>query len=223
MRLASRFRPCLTFHGLGEPPLHATQAEQDVWVRADTFEAIIDCVREWDPLITFDDGNATDYTVGLPVVLSRRLECISFVVASWIGEQGYLSRDVLREMTAAGVRIGSHGMDHRNWRSASPDSLKREIVHARRVIEGAAGSAVTEAAIPYGQYDARVLASLREAGYRHVYTSDGSVAREGTWIVPRYSVKSTDTPESIRRVVCGQNILAATMSSFKQKLKQWRP
>ena len=76
-----------------------------------------------------------------------------------------------------------------------------ELVEARERISAVVGQPVDRAALPLGQYDRRVLARLRAAGYREVCTSDRRPARSGAWLQPRYSVTDTDTIDSLKTSV----------------------
>ena len=57
------------------------------------------------------------------------------------------------------------------------------------------------AACPFGEYDRNVLNSLRQAGYRRVFTSDGGTASETRWLQARTTLTRTMTVESITRLI----------------------
>ena len=73
----------------------------------------------------------------------------------------------------AGMRVGSHGWAHRDWRRIDPGLRSQEFVDARRVLAELIGSAVSRVAIPFGSYDRHVLRHLRRTGVTRVFTSDG--------------------------------------------------
>ena len=104
----------LTFHGIGEPPRALDPGEENVWVAHDRFVALLDSVagRE-DVRITFDDGNASDVEQALPALVDRELDATFFVVAGRLGEPTFLDATGVRELAAAGMGIGCHGMRHR--------------------------------------------------------------------------------------------------------------
>ena len=74
----------------------------------------------------------------------------------------------------------------------------RRLDEARGRLGAVAGTPVDEAALPLGRYDRRVLAALRSRGYRAVHTSDRRRARAGAWLQPRFSVRRTDTVDTVR-------------------------
>lgn len=75
----------------------------------------------------------------------------------------------LREMHAAGMEIGSHGVDHRMLAKLSPQAMRDEVAGSKQAIESALGAPVTAMSYPVGGRDAyneAVMAAAREAGYR---------------------------------------------------------
>jgi peptidoglycan/xylan/chitin deacetylase (PgdA/CDA1 family) len=179
----------LTFHGLGEQtPQDATAAERKVWVPIEWFEAIVGALPRQGVTLAFDDGNASDAEHALEVLTRLGRSARFFVLAERVGTPGYLTESQLGELLAAGMRIGSHGLRHRDWRTLSDDELEDELRGSRRSLEGLLGIEVDEAACPFGSYDRRVLHGLREAGYRKVYNSDGGSARVGAWMAPRNTI-----------------------------------
>ncbi|GAB2185262.1 polysaccharide deacetylase family protein [Roseibium sp. LAB1] len=145
--------------------------------------------------VTFDDGNLSDFEIGLPALVEAGRSARFFVLAGRIGAQGYLSADQMRQILAAGSSIGCHGFDHVDWRTLDTDGFQREIVDARRKIEDVAGQEVSEAAIPFGAFNSRVLHELKAAGYRRVFTSTSGLAYDDAWFSPRWSVTDSFDPD----------------------------
>jgi peptidoglycan/xylan/chitin deacetylase (PgdA/CDA1 family) len=193
----------LSFHGVGTPPGPPREpGEHEYWVDRDAFLSLLDEVRGRDDVrLSFDDGNASDVEVALPALVERGMTADFFVVAGRLGTPGNLDAAGVRALLAAGMRIGTHGMDHRSWRGLDDDELAVELVEARHAIAEAAGSAVVAAALPLGQYDRTVLAALRKHDYQVVYSSDARRARAGAWFQPRYSVRAGDTPRTVQDTV----------------------
>jgi peptidoglycan/xylan/chitin deacetylase (PgdA/CDA1 family) len=178
----------LTFHGLGKPPARATQAERDVWVDVDWFEAIVDALPATGVGLAFDDGNASDIEHALEVLLQRGRNARFFILAGKLDAEGYLSAEDVRKLHAVGMGIGSHGLHHRDWRTLTESELDEELVVSRRTLGEVLGSDVAEAACPFGSYDRRVLRALRGAGYRRVYNSDDGTGPADSWLTPRTTV-----------------------------------
>jgi peptidoglycan/xylan/chitin deacetylase (PgdA/CDA1 family) len=181
----------VTFHGIGEPERELTPGERDVWITQSQFTGLLDAVRDRpDVSLSFDDGNISDLRCALPQLRRRGLRATFFVVAGRFGQPGFLSESDVRQLAAAGMRIGCHGMVHRSWRGLDPHDQREEMLVARQMLEEVVGDAVDEAACPFGAYDRRVLQALRAYGYHRVYTSDGGTSGSESWLQARTSVHS---------------------------------
>jgi peptidoglycan/xylan/chitin deacetylase (PgdA/CDA1 family) len=214
----------LTFHGIGDRPRPLEAGEAAVWVSRARWLSILDSVTErHDVRITFDDGNKSDIVHALPALSERRLSATFFVVAGRLGEHGFLDRDDVRELAAAGMRIGSHGMRHRRWRGLDESALSEELIQAKAVLEELVERPVTEAACPFGAYDRRVLRTLRRNGYRCVYTSDGGTAGADKFVQARNSVRADDDPDLLSKIVSlDRRPHRAAPRRLKLAVKRWR-
>jgi len=159
--------------------------------------------------ITFDDGNVSDAMIALPELAKRGLSAGFFICSNRIGAAHYLDREALSDLLAAGMEIGTHGKDHRNWRGLDESGLNAELGEARCRIEDACGVAVTKAAIPLGSYDRCLLKRLRREQFECVYTSDRGLAQPGAWLKPRDTVDSTWSEKDMKQVLSGKPLLKA--------------
>jgi peptidoglycan/xylan/chitin deacetylase (PgdA/CDA1 family) len=179
----------ITVHGVGDPVRTLDPGEDATWVTVEQLERALDAAAGRDDVcITFDDGNASDLEIGLPRLVERGLKAHFFVLAGEFGKPGRLDADGVRELVRAGMSVGSHGWAHRDWRKLTDAEAQQEMVEANQVIGEVTGEPVTAVAIPFGSYDRVVLARLRRAGVRLVYTSDGGTARRGQWLQARNSL-----------------------------------
>jgi peptidoglycan/xylan/chitin deacetylase (PgdA/CDA1 family) len=181
----------LTFHGLGAPPNSVPDSERHVWIPADWFESIVDALPRADVSLTFDDGNVSDIESALPALRKREMTARFFPLTGRIGSAGYLSADDIVELSAAGMKIGSHGLHHRDWRELTEAELHDELVASRGMLADLANADITEAACPFGSYDRRVLRALRASGYERVFTSDGGTHATGSWLCSRTTVSKS--------------------------------
>jgi peptidoglycan/xylan/chitin deacetylase (PgdA/CDA1 family) len=239
----------LEFHGIGEPRRPFDGNEGDYWVSTPQFEAALDLVAEFrrkirghdrnrmhntkpcrhrvpesspEILLTFDDGNRSDYEVALPRLVERGLVGHFFVLSGRLDKPCSLGPREVREMAAAGMTIGLHGQDHVSWRDADEATLEREVAHARNALADAAQCEVADVAIPFGRYDGRVMRRLSKAGFRTVYTSDGGAARSGSWVKPRLAVKRSTTPDQLYAMLSGaEPIKTRALRGAKMLIKRW--
>jgi peptidoglycan/xylan/chitin deacetylase (PgdA/CDA1 family) len=221
MRQTDRWNVC--FHGIGSPGRTIEDDEARYWVGRDAYLRILDELATWPATtISFDDGNASDVEIGLPALAERGLSATFFVLAGRLDTSGSLSSDEVAALRRAGMRGGTHGMDHISWRSMPPGVRQRELVEARATIAAIVGE-VTEAALPRGQYDRTTLAWLRRLGYGTVHTSDRRPAVTGAWLQPRFSVTRDDTPETlVQAALVPRPVSERAVLELKGLVKRWR-
>ncbi|HSP44332.1 MAG TPA: polysaccharide deacetylase family protein [Luteolibacter sp.] len=195
----------LNFHGLGPVPRDIEAGEADCWLDTPHFESILDRVMEDDRiLLTFDDGNASDHGIALPALLRRGMKATFFVCSGRVGMPTFLKAGQIRELDGHGMAIGSHGVNHRPWRSLDDRLLQEEVAGSREALEKLLGSQVESAACPFGDYDRRVLRILKNAGYQSVFTSDGGGCDPAWWLKPRTTVRRSFTPAHLDRILSAE-------------------
>lgn len=197
-------------HGVGRPARRLDPGEDAAWVSIAQLEMVLDAaVGRPDVRLTFDDGNASDVELALPRLLERGLIAEFFVAAGLLGEPARLDGDGVRELSRAGMRVGSHGWAHRDWRRLTPAEVREEFVDAPRVLAELTGVPIVRHSIPFGSYDRHVLRRLRQVRADRAYTSDGGRARDGRWLQARNSLRNTLDAEWVRRVMLGAPSLPA--------------
>jgi peptidoglycan/xylan/chitin deacetylase (PgdA/CDA1 family) len=194
-----RHRVNLCFHGIGTPRRELEPGEDVYWIKVDLFLSILDDASTWPSVqLSFDDGNVSDFEIGLPALTERGLRADFFVLSDRLDRGGSLESGQVRELSERGMTIGSHGAAHRPWPGMDAATQEMEFVLARERLADVAAAPVDMAACPLGRYDRRVLWHLRRLGYQRVFTSDRRPAFTSAWLQPRYSVRHIDTPESLR-------------------------
>ena len=177
-------------------------------------EGCRDHVRRWQ---RFGSGTCP------PGIRDRGLTATFFVIAGRLGVPRFLDEAGVRALAAAGMEIGCHGMHHRRWRGLDQSALHEELVEAKAILEQTVEKAVTQAACPFGSYDRRVLRALRRCGYRHVFTSDGGLARPGDFLQARNSVGPHDAPGLLEQVSARDaGLSSAARRRAKLAIKRWR-
>ena len=124
-------------------------------------------------IVTFDDGFASNYELGFPVLRRNDQRATIFMTPDRSSGNfkafAHLDRPLedraLLEMSRHGIDIQSHGLTHRFLTELDDHELRREIEEPRRIIESVTGKSVRFMAIPGGDYDGRVRRAARESGY----------------------------------------------------------
>jgi peptidoglycan/xylan/chitin deacetylase (PgdA/CDA1 family) len=122
--------------------------------------------------ITFDDGNTSDFSHALPILLEREFHATFYICGNRVDAMGGLGRDMLMKMATAGMHIGSHAMTHRFLTALTGDEEREELRASRELLESIVDQPVDHFAPPGGRHDERTLRALRELGYVAVGNSE---------------------------------------------------
>ncbi|WP_410621814.1 polysaccharide deacetylase family protein [Amycolatopsis sp. cmx-8-4] len=191
-------------HGIGRPARQLEPGENERWVTVEQFDRILDAIEERaDVHLTFDDGNESDVEIALPRLVERGMTAEFFPLAGRLGQRGYLDRDALRDLARAGMEIGSHGWEPRDWRRLDDRHARRELTDAPKLLGDLCGRPVRRYSLPFGAYDRRVLDRLRQAGATRVYASDGGEASRDGWLQPRTELRHDLDQEWLDGVLAG--------------------
>lgn len=141
-------------------------------------------------VITFDDGDISNYELAFPILKELGLKAYFFIIASKIGLSGYLNWEQLKELNAAGMIIGSHGMTHKILVGINENGLDYEVRISKKILEDNLGIAIDYFSVPRGFYNENVIKQAKENKYKAVFTSNpkdqdgfkfGRIAIKGGW------------------------------------------
>ena len=120
-------------------------------------------------LLTFDDGNADNYTALFPLLKKYQAHALIFLITDKVGTEGHLSWEQIKEMQASGwVEFGSHSHTHRRLRSLPNEEIVQEVRESKRILEEKLGRPVDSFCYPFGAggFDKRVRPLILQAGYK---------------------------------------------------------
>lgn len=189
--------PILMYHGLHAGPrdrgvfdgvysVHPAEfARQLDWLVANGYRALRlrDAARAQDAravVITFDDGDVSNFEVALPLLRARGMCAEFFVTTAFIGRAGYLDEADLCALAAAGMGIESHGATHRYLDDLAGAEVAVELAASKRHLERIVGLPVRAIALPGGRGGARELEAALEIGYVDLLNSEPGVNRRRT-------------------------------------------
>lgn len=203
--------PTLVYHRIGYAPKNAGSVYESLTIEPSFFEKHLQYLKENNfetvkfsdvaeyfetgrPLpitegkkpvmINFDDGYKDFYTNAFPILQKYEMTGTVFVIVKSVGSGAYMNWDQIKEISAAGIEIGSHTMYHpvlTNSRKA-----KWEIEESKRVLEETLGVEITTFAYPSGKWNSYVENLVKEAGYRTArsFTTGDGITRENLFHVP---------------------------------------
>lgn len=126
--------------------------------------------------ITFDDGTV-DHSRAGDLLRDLGLKGAFFVIAGWVGQDGYLSREQIRRLANQGHRIGSHCVSHTPLTRLSPADADAELLDSKCILEDLIGQPVDWMAPPGGIYAPDILERAMAQGYRVFRTMEWGYAQ----------------------------------------------
>ena len=220
--------PVLMYHYLSVPPPGANIYRQDLSVSPELFAAHLDAMQQagyiaispYDllahltqgaalpdkpVLITFDDGYRDNYENAFPLLRERNMTAAFFVVTDFIDEQRpeYFTWDMLREMSAAGMSIESHGRNHVSLAGKDADYLIWQALGSLETIHYELGVRPRFVSYPAGEYDHNVTDIFHSAGYWAGFTTMQGATHnsDDLFQLRRVRVRGTTTPEELLRLL----------------------
>lgn len=180
--------PVLMYHGLHVDESDAGRFEPVYSVTPEAFASQLDWLREngyrsvrlddFQPgqdrqvVISFDDGDVSNFTVALPLLAERGMTAECFITSDFIGEPGMLTTQDVHALADAGIGVQSHGRSHRFLEDLDDDAMFAELRDSKARLEAASGQPVTGIAFPGGRGGSRERDVALQLGYRHVLGSE---------------------------------------------------
>ena len=175
--------PVLLYHRIGVSPINS-----QYYVPPEKFEAQMKLLHDWEytvipvatlvdaikkganlpprpVVITFDDGDISVYETAFPILQKYGLTGVVYIVGNYMGTDGYMTADQIKELVDAGWEVGSHSRSHRDLTKLEPAVQRVEIVDARKELQKATGSPVLTFAYPFGIMSPGVADYAHFAGY----------------------------------------------------------
>ena len=122
-------------------------------------------------VLTFDDGNRSDYVHATPLIVERGFSATFFVTGDRVGREDGLDAAMIRDMDARGMEIGAHGQTHRFLSTLDDREHRAELEEPKRILDEITGKATRVFAPPGGRYDRRTVVLLRELSFDAMCTS----------------------------------------------------
>ena len=186
--------PIMMYHHIAVPPADADAIRIGLSVTPSSFAAQLDYLNshgyqtitlaryvEWatatrlgqpaaplpaNPIVlTFDDGYDDIYANAYPLLHQHGMVGTFNIITGKVGWQGYLTWPQLQEMSAAGMDIESHTVNHVDLDSLDPARLDYELAESKQQLDTHLGVSVSIICYPSGRYDWAVEQAAQRAGY----------------------------------------------------------
>lgn len=94
-----------------------------------------------------------------------------FIAKSLVGQEGYLTENEIKKLSAKGWNFQSHTVSHTSLNDFSMDQLDYELKESKRYLEEVIGKPVDEICAPQGKYSNWACEHAYRAGYDVFYSS----------------------------------------------------
>jgi peptidoglycan/xylan/chitin deacetylase (PgdA/CDA1 family) len=179
-------------------------------------------------LLTFDGRDPRDFEGIVPVLESFNLPATFFPVSWWLtdelGDMAVQCRSALRELAKRGYTIGCHSHTHQDLVACSRESLDREVIGSKQILEEVLGQGVRAFCYPYGNWDPRVASVVQKAGFDVAFTVDlgGVSAGDHPYQLKRVPVLGEPKVREFQAYLSGQPLLSgALLAYWKVRERFW--
>ena len=166
--------------------------------------------------LSFDDGGVSFYTIIMPIIEKYGFKGYFYIATKYLGQEGFLTETMIKEMADRGHIIGGHSHTHRQRMNDLPyDELKKDWGMCLKKLSEITGQPCTIASLPNGFTSSTIMQVLKELGIKELYTSEPSEKLQisgDLFIRGRYGIRSTMSLD---------DVLAITFDeSRKRKLRR---
>jgi peptidoglycan/xylan/chitin deacetylase (PgdA/CDA1 family) len=142
--------------------------------------------------ITIDDAYRSVYELAWPIFRENNIPFTVFVSTEQLddGFSNYMTWDMVRDLSKAGVTIGGHSQHHSHLPEIGIDAVKAELAHSAERFEQELGYIPEIFAYPYGEANAEVIAAVKDAGYKAAFgQQSGAMSTESDFMyLPRFAL-----------------------------------
>ena len=141
-------------------------------------------------VLTFDDGYVSMYNTVYPLLKERGWSGTFFCITKTMQSPSKVSEQMIAEMAANGMEIGSHTVSHLELDSLSPATLNSQLCDSKEVLSTVTGKDVTALCYPSGKYNEDTQRAARQAGYLCAVTTKNGFAErsQGMFALKRLRV-----------------------------------
>lgn len=157
--------------------------------------------------ITFDDAYE-DTPRAVELLRERGLRASVYVTTGQIGSGPMIRREQLERLARQPetVELGAHTVNHPPLDELSIEEIRREVSDSKQALEQMINRSVNTFAYPFGAYDARVRASVIDAGFNSAAAVKNALSHpdDDPWAIARFTVGTATSAEQIAQILDGK-------------------
>ncbi len=127
-------------------------------------------------VLSFDDGYRSDWRAAAPILQRIGWPGVLDLCMNAVKRHGDLPAPLVRALVRAGWEVDDHTLTHDDLTTLDAAGLHREIVVSRAVLRALTGEPVSFFCYPSGAYDAKVIATVKAAGFKGATTTNEGLA-----------------------------------------------
>ncbi len=174
-------------------------------------------------ILTFDDGNPSDYSIAKPILESYGFPWTIFLSLHTIQES--LNWSHLSELNQLGVHIGLHGSIHSDYTLLTKDAAEKDLLNCRNEVQKQLGIHSKDFALPFGRYNQSTLRMLHRNGIRAAATTrfGWNYANSGEFLIRRWAIRRATTDKHFQAILQQKslsNLRLQISSSIRHSIMQ---
>ncbi len=166
-------------------------------------------IPEKSVMITFDDTDLEQYTIGAAEMKKYGFKGVYFIMTISIGRPRYMSKEQIKELSDDGHLIACHTWDHHMVTKYDQADWDKQLGETKVKLETLTGKKIDHFAYPFGIWNPQAIPEIKSRGYKMAFIL--STKRDS--IDPLYTVR--------RMIVPGQwstkGMMNAMHSTFGQR------
>ncbi|MFC3931679.1 polysaccharide deacetylase family protein [Streptococcus dentapri] len=149
--------------------------------------------------LTFDDGDADFYTNAYPIMKKYKARGSNNIITSYIGKEGFLTVDQLKEMKKNGMSFQSHTVNHPDLSATSDNEQGTELTESKSWLDSTLNQDTIALAYPSGRYTDTSLSLAEKLGYKMAVTTNEGLAsaENGLYALNRVRILPTTSPDDL--------------------------
>lgn len=192
-------------------------------------------------VFTFDDGGVSFYSV-IPEVLEKYgFKGLFYISTQFIGTEGFLTEEQIRELMANGHEIGAHSHSHPAYDEAivmSEEKLIAEWKESIGILNRILGEKIKSVSLPNGYSTTCILDYLESQRIEYIYTSTPTTKvkkHKSSNLIGRYAIQDSTSLQQVMAIISNpmirmkyqiksdilqiaKNVLGSSYSTIKRKL-----
>lgn len=151
-------------------------------------------------VLTFDDGYRSMYTTVFPFLRELGWPGTFYCISDAVWSENFVLEDMIGEMAADGMEIGSHTKSHVELDALTGSELSDQLTLSRDALAALTGTSVTQLCYPAGCYNDETKTAAEAAGYHCAVTTEYGFAapEQGLFALKRIRVNTGDTGDTLR-------------------------